>query len=93
MNDTWLLPVLVAGGVLTPDQLAELGEIATTLWAAVVGAGLATDALVTDAVARRFRVPLANPRRCGPHHCRSSSSPHSTAGARKKPWISARRTT
>ena len=60
MNDTWLGPVLVAGGVLTPDQLAELAETATTLWAAVVGAGLATDAQVADAVARRFRVPLAN---------------------------------
>ena len=40
-NDAWLGPVLVAGGVLTPDQLAELGEIATTRWAAVVDAGLA----------------------------------------------------
>ena len=70
MNDTWLGPVLVVGGVLTPDQLAE----------------------VADAVARRFRVPLANLRR--PTRARLSSSlPHSTARARKKPWISARRTT
>jgi type IV secretory pathway ATPase VirB11/archaellum biosynthesis ATPase len=60
VNDTWLGPVLVAGGVLTPGQLAELAETDTTLWAAVVGAGLATDAHVADAVARRFRVPLAN---------------------------------
>ena len=40
MNDTWLGPVLVAGGVLTPDQLVQLAETATTLWAAVVGAVL-----------------------------------------------------
>src|SRR4051812_43829260 len=60
VNDTWLGPVLVAGGVLTPDQLPELTQTATTLWAAAVGAGRATDAQVVDAVARRFRVPLAN---------------------------------
>ena len=60
VNDTWLGPVLVAGGVLTPDQVAELAETTATFWAAVVGAGLATDAQVADAVARRFRVPLAN---------------------------------
>jgi type IV pilus assembly protein PilB len=60
VNDTWLGPVLVVGGVLTPDQLAQLAETATALWPAVVGAGLATDAQVADAVARRFRVPLAN---------------------------------
>jgi type IV pilus assembly protein PilB len=60
VKDAWLGPVLVVGGVITPDQLAELGEIATTLWAAVVGAGRATNAQVAEAVARRFRVPLAN---------------------------------
>jgi type IV pilus assembly protein PilB len=60
VNDTWLGPVLVAGGVLTPDQVAELAEAPTTLWGAVVGTGLATDAQVADAVARRFRVPLAS---------------------------------
>src|SRR5258705_774245 len=60
VNDTWLGPVLVVGGVLTPDQLAQLAATATALWPAVVGAGLATDAQVADAVARRFRVPLAN---------------------------------
>jgi len=60
VDDTWLGPVLVMGSVLTPDQLAQLGETASALWPAVVGAGLATDAQVADAVARRFRVPLAN---------------------------------
>ena len=31
VNDAWLGPVLVAGGVLTPDQVTELAETATTL--------------------------------------------------------------
>jgi type IV pilus assembly protein PilB len=59
-NDAWLGPVLVATSVLSPDQLAELVASATALWPAVVAAGFATDAQVTDAVARRFRIPVAN---------------------------------
>ena len=45
-----------------------------------------------DCVSRRAdRVGFAPDR--APHRCRSSFLPHSTARARKKPWISARRTT
>jgi len=40
VNDTWLGPVLVVGGVLTPDPLAQPAETAAGLWPAVVGAGL-----------------------------------------------------
>jgi len=51
--------VLVVGGVITPAQLEQLGS-EPALWPAVVAAGWASDARITEAVARRFRLPVAN---------------------------------
>ncbi len=60
-SDAWLGPVLVAGGVVTAAQLETLDAEATGgLWAAVVAGAWATDERVAEAVARRFRLPLAN---------------------------------
>jgi type IV pilus assembly protein PilB len=59
-DDAWLGGVLVAGGVLTPEQLAQLERAGTALWPALVAGGLASDGQIADAVARRFRLPVAN---------------------------------
>src|SRR6266404_5530285 len=57
--DTWLGPVLVAGGVVSPAQLEALAD-PPAVWSSVVAAGWATDAQIVEAVARRFRLPVAN---------------------------------
>jgi type IV pilus assembly protein PilB len=58
--DGWLGTVLVVGGIVTPMQLEALGREGGPLWATVVEQGLAEDARIVDAVARRFRLPVAN---------------------------------
>jgi len=67
--DAWLGAVLVAGGVLKPAQLDELGAHTPSLWSSVVGAGRATDAQVVEAIARRFRLPVANLAAAEPRTC------------------------
>jgi type II secretory ATPase GspE/PulE/Tfp pilus assembly ATPase PilB-like protein/ActR/RegA family two-component response regulator len=58
--DGWLGTVLVVGGVLTPAQLDELGPEGGSLWTAALAAGWADDGRIVDAIARRFRLPVAN---------------------------------
>jgi type II secretory ATPase GspE/PulE/Tfp pilus assembly ATPase PilB-like protein len=52
--------VLVAGGIVAPALLEQLAADVPTIWSSVVAAGWATDAQIVDAVARRFRLPVAN---------------------------------
>jgi type IV pilus assembly protein PilB len=58
--DGWLGTVLVVGGVVTPAQLEQLAPDVPAIWPAVVDAGWTTDERVAEAVARRFRLPIAN---------------------------------
>jgi len=58
--DAWLGSVLVAGGVLAPAQLEQLSLEASAVWASVVAAGWATDHQIVEALARRFRLPVAH---------------------------------
>ena len=59
-DDTWLGPVLVANGVLTPLQAERLhARKGQSLWAAAVADG-ATDEAIVAAVARAYRVAAAD---------------------------------
>jgi CheY-like chemotaxis protein len=59
-DDTWLGPVLVAHGVLTPGQEERLRtREGRSLWAAAVGDG-ASDEAIVGAVSRAYRVAAAD---------------------------------
>jgi type IV pilus assembly protein PilB len=59
--DTWLAPVLVRAGVLTPDQATELQAApSASLWTAGVQRGWLTDAGVAAELAKAFRVDVAD---------------------------------
>ena len=59
-DDTWLGPVLVARGVLTPLQAERLAvRDGRSLWAAAVADG-ATDEVIVAAVSRAYGVPPAD---------------------------------
>jgi type IV pilus assembly protein PilB len=59
-DDSWLGPVLVANGVLTPRQAERLAEReGGSLWAAAVSDG-ATEEAIVSAIARAFRTTLAD---------------------------------
>jgi type IV pilus assembly protein PilB len=60
IDDSWLSPVLVANGVLTPRQAERLAEReGRSLWSAAVGDGVSDEAIIA-AVARAYRVPQAD---------------------------------
>jgi type IV pilus assembly protein PilB len=60
IDDSWLSPVLVANGVLTPRQAERLADRdGRSLWSAALSDGVSDDAIVT-AVARAYRAPAAD---------------------------------
>ncbi len=59
--DTWLAPIFIAAGLLTPDQLAELQAAAPrALWAAASQRGWLDDAQVVAEISKTFRVEMAD---------------------------------
>ena len=59
--DSWLARPLVEAGVVTPAQLAILGDAAVeSLWKGCLDRGWATSATITGAVAAAFKVPVAD---------------------------------
>src|SRR5258705_13448276 len=65
--DAWLGPVLIGGGLLSPEQLAQMsGEGEPTLWSGITASGRVTDGQILEVVAQRFRVPLADLTTCEP---------------------------
>jgi CheY-like chemotaxis protein len=49
--DAWLAPVLIGGGLLSPDQLAQVrSEGGPTLWSGITGSGRATDGQILEVV-------------------------------------------
>ena len=59
--DSWLARPLVEAGVVTPAQLAILGDAAVeSLWKGCLDRGWATSATITGAVAAAFQVPVAD---------------------------------
>ncbi|MDX2121103.1 MAG: ATPase, T2SS/T4P/T4SS family [Gemmatimonadota bacterium] len=65
-TDSWLLPVLVEAGLLAVEQAQAL-DADVSVWGAVVAAGLVTDAAIVAAVARRFRIEVADLAQADPH--------------------------
>jgi type IV pilus assembly protein PilB len=65
--DAWLAPVLLGGGLLSPEQLDQVrSEGGLTLWSGITASGRATDGQILDVVAQRFRIPLADLTLCEP---------------------------
>jgi Type II secretion system (T2SS), protein E, N-terminal domain len=60
-TDGWLAPVLVNSRLLTPDQARQLLAPGTSaVWAAAVTHGWTSDESIAAAVARMYRLPLAD---------------------------------
>ena len=59
-NERWLRPLLAE--LLGQEPLASLAAEGRPLWESVVSAGLLTDQQIVDAVAARFRLPIADVR-------------------------------
>jgi type IV pilus assembly protein PilB len=65
--DGWLGPILIGGGLLSLEQLAQVRSLGgPTLWAGVTASGQATDGQILDLLAQRFRIPLADLAGCEP---------------------------
>src|SRR5919198_4020714 len=65
--DGWLAPVLIGGGLLSPDELAQVrSQGDPTLWSGITASGRATDGQILEIVAQRFRIPLADLSLCEP---------------------------
>jgi type II secretory ATPase GspE/PulE/Tfp pilus assembly ATPase PilB-like protein/CheY-like chemotaxis protein len=57
--DLWLRNILIDAGLASAERLDGLaGSMAPTLWSAAVGAGLTTDAAITELLAARYRMPI-----------------------------------
>jgi type II secretory ATPase GspE/PulE/Tfp pilus assembly ATPase PilB-like protein/CheY-like chemotaxis protein len=66
-TDDWLAPILIGGGLLSPEQLAQVkSEGGPTLWSGMTTSGRATDGQILELVAQRFRIPLADLAICEP---------------------------
>jgi type II secretory ATPase GspE/PulE/Tfp pilus assembly ATPase PilB-like protein/CheY-like chemotaxis protein len=69
--DAWLAPVLIGGGLLTPEQLALVRSAGgPSLWSGITASGRATDGQILEVVAQRFRIPLADLALCEPRTTR-----------------------
>jgi type IV pilus assembly protein PilB len=65
--DAWLAPLLIGGGLLSPEQFAQMrSEGGSTLWSGITASGRATDGQILEVVAKRFRIPLADLATCEP---------------------------
>jgi type IV pilus assembly protein PilB len=60
LRDAWLGPYLVQAGLVPEERLAGLATDGGQLWQAAVNAGLTTDQEIVEALARRFRLPVAD---------------------------------
>jgi hypothetical protein len=87
-DDAWLSPVLVANGVLTPLQAERLrSRKGLSLWAAAVAEG-ATDEAIVAAVARAYRMAVADLGAAGSSAAYSSAtdSKWSRPATASMPW-------
>lgn len=56
----WLGPYLVQAGLVTEEQVAAHSSESGNLWTALVGAGIVSDQAIVEALARRFKVAVAD---------------------------------